>query len=1186
MNPDNFACGIKGAQSMEKPKKRIICICLLFCLAVSIFASCGIQPDAGRETSPENETLKETETAMNNPKETETHSLTDPETNETETAGTATPVEVEKPDRLKINLLSEAWNVPARDLSFYWSDPVFGQDAQQKSYRLVIGTGSEALQQERYVYDSGWVESSECTGVQPAGLVGCLDDGRAYVWSVCVRYGDGDESGWAEPMPFVTARTRTQFPAVWTSAPIPEGVSEESGDLGDLTLEATFSVTEVALGILFRSPDPDHFYMWQFKVSDQEAQLNPHVYMDGQYVGNAPIAKLTVPDSVSFRSGDTVHVRIETKGDTVTTSLMDADGRYVEIDRRDMSDYGLKSGRFGFRTGGKESGTVSSLLVYHTMEAGGPSGVVYRSDFSDGVSCFPGCTVSGGTLQVPKSLSKGSIFNGTIYDSSVLYPDADGTRRLTAASDEFAFFRSRFSLDEETLDGLSGAVLEITASSPEPARQYVYTVYCNGSCLGVGPTRTGLDGSGATVLRLDAYDVLPLLETGENVISVLCYAPSGKQFFAALTLYDGLGDGTEILSTAQPTAWLTLAANPVFRPSQSLGTSYYRAYAENLDATFYPFGFDQTDFTQDGWHAAVPVAGLETDYTVLPATVSPVRRLNRTSEDVTVTKVGEDYVIDLGQEIVGSFGLSLSVPAACDVELYFGERLNPDGTVRYQMNTGNVYRENWRLRQGAQDLENYDLLCYRYVQISGCPVPITPDMVRPVEIRCDFEDEASSLSSDSVLLEELWDLTKATAKYTTQSLYVDSQTRERAPYEGDAVINQLVCAAFSDDYTVARATIEYLLTHRTWPAEYVLLMPVAAYDYYLRTGDISGIRSMYPLLAGCQFGDRFDPAYNLIRMEVKPSSSTDSILVDWPAGERFGYDMNVEYNTAFNALAVASYRALSELADACGRAEDAAVFSTLADSLTAGLAEHLYDASQGVFYDGLKADGTRSEHAAQQATSFALYAGAYVSAFMRDKMAASIARTGAIRGSVYGAFFLLEGLYRSGHGDVANRLLLSEDPEDTHTWAYMLSRLDATLSAEAWSDTAKTNLSLSHPWGATPAVSIVNGIFGIRPTSPGFASAEIRLQPGELTSGSLRTPTLRGEISVSYRFEDGVWNVDVTVPSNMEAVLLLPWDARDTLVTLNGKGAGFELRDDGFVRVDLCCGAQSVRVGTSGPTDQ
>ena len=1146
---------------------KALCLALALLLMAGVMLSCGKSGGDGETEKPGDESDRGSDV----PGETETE--TETETGEEEN-------ENDMPSRLKINLLKEAWNVERDSLRFSWQVPLMGSDAMQKAYRIVVGTDSRALEQEKYVYDSDWVESPDSVSVVAPGLAGALKDGQGYAWSVAVKTRDGKTSAFSEPMPFVTASSRNTYPAVWTSVAKTGGdvIPPDSEDFTDYFLDATFVIQTSALGFIVRAKDPSNFYMWQFKLSGESVALYPHVFKDGKFVGNAAIATVSIPSSLGFGIGDEASARIEVRGERVITSLKDKNGAYQVIDDRDMSQYGLTEGTFGVRTGGQESGTVLSMSAYNRMQDGNPEGILYVSNFEIQGSPFDRCTVSDGKLQVPKAISTGSFFDA----SAIVVEAQTPSETVVPSADQFAFFRGHAAISARDLAYMSSAVLEITASSPESARQQVYTVYVNGTCLGVGPTREDKGQGNAKVLYVDAYGVAGLLRGGDNTVAVFCDAPSGKQLFVSLKLYDRDGKGKEILSTSDGQKWLTLAANSAFRPAQSLGTNYYKALAENIDATVFPLGFADEMFDETGWVSATSVKPLEASYTLAPAVTSPVRRIARIRETPSLTKTKTGYFIDLGQEIVGSFGLHINSQSEQEITLYFGERLNrDDGTVKYQMNTGNVYLENWKLKAGEQTIENFDLLCYRYVQIEGLDGTLSPEDVYGIELRVDFEDGDSTFVSDSNFLTRLWNLTKATAKYTTQSLYVDSQTRERTAYEGDAVINQLVVAAFSDDYTVSEYSISYLLTHRTWPAEYVLFMPIAARDLYLRTGDLSYIKGIYSQLKECQFTKNLDEELGLIRMDVKPTSTTDCVLVDWPMGERFGYDVDVEYNTAFNALAVESYRALSELAAACGQDADSRAFASYADTVKAGMIEELYDSSQGVFCDGMKKNGNLSAHFGQHATSYALYAGVYTDAAMADKMAASIERAGTMQCSVYGAFFLLEGLYRTGHGDIANALMLNVNPEDTHTWAYMLSSLEATLSAEAWNDVVKKNLTLSHPWGGAPAAAIVNGLFGLRPTKAGFAGADIRLQPGTIAFAGMTVPTLRGEVSVSYTKDSGSFAVSVSIPANMDVRVMVSDGAKVTGATLNGEAAGVQT-EGGFAYVSVGGGNHEIVFTTAG----
>ena len=142
--------------------------------------------------------------------------------------------------------------------------------------------------------------------------------------------------------------------------------------------------------------------------------------------------------------------------------------------------------------------------------------------------------------------------------------------------------------------------------------------------------------------------------------------------------------------------------------------------------------------------------------------------------------------------------------------------------------------------------------------------------------------------------------------------------------------------------------------------------------------------------------------------------------------------------------------------------------------------------------------------------------------------------------SVYGAYFLLKGLYQSGHGDIANRLMLSKDTDEgARTWAYMLDTLGATITTEAWNRCNKPNMTYSHPWGAAPAHMIATGIFGISPTSPAYKSFDIIPSlPEGVTHAAYTLPTVSGEISVLWDASEGIYRI--TVPFNTTASLYLP----------------------------------------------
>lgn len=713
------------------------------------------------------------------------------------------------------------------------------------------------------------------------------------------------------------------------------------------------------------------------------------------------------------------------------------------------------------------------------------------------------------------------------------------------------FVRQSFFLTQSELSDTVYAPISVTARSPEPARQYVCTLYVNGYPLLVAPPRYGCDAQGHRLLFVQTVDMRKYLHAGENVVAAVLACPGAepiRMFACRAVAFLRDGCARALLS---PQAWRGLDGAASLRPRHSVGTGYFTAYAQDIDGTVFPFGFAESGFDDSGWHVCVDrgllSAGLSEGEDMVPAPsgCDPVSRYVCDGAPQLIRLEKGHYLADLGQEIVGS--VELDVPdvsdwydgtaEVADISLYLGEQIGrePNGggvRTKWCMNTGNHYRFAWRLIPGKR-FSTTDMMTFRFVELTGLPFDLTPTMLRGVAVRRAFHGELSRMDCSSQLLRDLWRMTRDTVKYTTQDIYVDSQSRERGPYEGDVLINQLAAYSFERDYATARFSLEYLYAHRTWPAEYTILITEAAHEDYMVTGDDSSLRRWYPVLREKTFSRFLNPDTGLLRSGNQGASGTDAILVDWPPSERDGYDMAVLYNTVFNCVAVAGYRALAQIAAAVGETDDSLDFAARAAALRESVLKQLYDPQTGDFYDGLYPDGTRSAHVSQHTAAYALYAGVYRDDTMADRIARRLwecslrpdAGVSRIRMSVYGAYFLLMGLYRTGHGDMANSLLTDEDDrQGRRTFAYMLRRsvgdfpspfdgqpIGATLTTEAWNTDNKPNMTFSHPWGAAAAVAIVRGVFGVSPTSPGYADYSVHPQAFGI-SGELTLPTVRGVI--------------------------------------------------------------------------
>lgn len=173
--------------------------------------------------------------------------------------------------------------------------------------------------------------------------------------------------------------------------------------------------------------------------------------------------------------------------------------------------------------------------------------------------------------------------------------------------------------------------------------------------------------------------------------------------------------------------------------------------------------------------------------------------------------------------------------------------------------------------------------------------------------------------------------------------------------------------SFEDDYTLSRFTMEWLITHRTWPVEYVILMAGSVWQDYLYTGNKDAMTDAYEKLKSNLVDCGADK--NIVDMEDGTilvtsngiSSGTNALLVDWPASERDGYEYDAAwYNTVMNAVTYGGFTDMAKIAEELGRREDAQAYREKAEKLKAGMLKYLYDPEMGAMRDGLTREGSPS----------------------------------------------------------------------------------------------------------------------------------------------------------------------------------------------------------------------------------
>ena len=1096
-----------------------------------------------------------------------------------------------KPSELKTEMLSEAYGLDTKNPAFSWVVNDADKDEVQSAYRIFVSKTSDL---EGDVYATDWVESSESSFVHVPELEEILEDNQLYYWQVQTKDKSGAESALSDAAPFMTdiASEWQSMDGIWA---VPEAELWT-----DYTVEQTVSIADHdeggtgALAILMRMNEANTGYMVQLREDNTIECL---------YIANSSPNKST---KLTLKMAD-YGVAIPTDGSEFKVKMtaedsaifveidMDAtDGvdEYTSVGTLDLTKLPavVNAGMSGYRTGEHESGTVDDVTV--TSSTGK---ILYTSDFSADDGSFSGCSVSNGKLSIGKS-----VFSA--------YSNPNNLIQLG----NFSFFRSP-QIAIEDKEAVDKAIISASCRGTAMDRGVIFDLYFNGDCIGAGSARelanvgTASGKTGYTKVYYNSYDVTDLLTEGdENVISAVGNCrDSNRGILVQMTVF--YKDGTkEILTNSgvSNSGWKTLDGTNAFGDKGGvIDTGYVKLLQENINGEMYPTDWQEVDFDDSDWKMAVvnqAVADSKTGSSGRVLYPHSSENALRVETDEPTKKVYENtsgnVVVDLGKEIIGGIKIDLTSSKKQSVTVHMGEEMSDDGTVKYQLSAVPDYEDFWTLKEGENVFNTVTMRNFRYVEFIGLDADTKANMladkncVKGFAIQQKFDENDSAFmaygSDEAEMLNRLYEFCKYTIKATNQDLFVDSQARERAAYEGDLLVNSNTSYAVSDNYSLARHSNEWLMDNPTWPNDYRLFSVEMAYWDYIYTGNTDSIKENYEALkAKLTLEVEYeDASTGLIR--ANGSQAGNSAIIDWPTSERDGY-VSSYYDVVFNAEYVGIYQNMAILCEALGETEDATYYRAKSDKLKATLLEKAYDEENGCFYDSLAADYTPSQHSSTHATAYALAYGVFDSKTMADDMCAFVYNKckSQFKGSVYVTYFILKGLYVGNHGEMAQKLMTNPKVgENVKTFASLLDDLHCTITPEAWGHNWKSNMTLSHPWGASPGCSIVQGMFGIMPTEAGFDEFSIKLQPGGIPSASIKAPSVKGPVYVSYTNgseADLAANklcAEVTIPVNSQAVVSLPVNG-STYGYLVVDGAKTEAEYDGtYLSVTLGSGTHTVSI--------
>jgi len=997
-------------------------------------------------------------------------------------------------------------------LSWNLESEVRGQ--RQTAYRVLAASSHEALAADRGdLWDSGRVESEDCLHVEYAGVA--LTSRQDCFWKVRIWDMDGAASAWSDPACWTMGLLdATDWRARWIGHDLPPR------RVPDASPEMTFDGCA-----------------W---VSDPREEI-VHPARDSVFGFRGAIGLR----NVAIRSARA----LVSSGHQFTLFV-----NGVEAGQSDGRSWAFRRGsRIDLTPFVKNGDNTVALRVTYPMGALGVIGK-FEVDYADGVTDTFCVDTEWTCCENPPAR-----FEQPDFDAS-----ASPKAREVAKAHEGAWGP----LGNGILDVPAPSLLRKEFHAPRAivrATAYasalgIYELRLNGQRVGDDLLTPGWSDYHKRVYY-QTYDVTALLHEGPNAIGALL----GHGWYSGYA-----GWGMELgkhYATPHPRALVqveiqyddgtteTIASDATWKGSSGpiLCSDLYMG--ETCDLRKEMPGWDKPGFDAQSWRpVAVDATAPSIAVQAYPG-VQVHRIMELPARTIAEPKPGV-FVFDIGQNIVGWARVRLrGGERGRKITLRFAEALNPDGTI---------YVENLRGARATDELwlnSDPDIAWepkltfhgFRYVEVTGCPGTPPLDAVIGVVVHSDTPLTGEFWCSDPIV-NQLHHNIQWGQRGNFLEVPTDCPQRdERLGWMGDA---QVFCrtASFNMDtaafFTKWMQDVEDSQSSEGGFAD-VAPRVVVPYDAAPAWGDAGVI---VPWTIYQCYGDTRIVArhYDAMArwMDYQLGGSKDLIRTD-RLNSGYGDWLSIDAVTPQDLIATAYFaydaRLMAKMADTIGKADDAAKYAKWFEDIKAAFIRTY------VGEDGKIAGGTQTAYVL--ALQFDLLP-QELRAKAVDHLVADIeARNGHLSTGFVGCSCIPFALSENGRLDVAYRLLANTT---FPSWCYAVCH-GATTIWERWDGwTAENGFqnpdmnSFNHYAYGAIGEWLHRVVAGIDLEAPGYKRIRVHPRPGgAITSARATLRSSYGVIATEWKYDNGRFLLDVTIPCNTKATVHVPTSSEDS-VTVDG----------------------------------
>jgi alpha-L-rhamnosidase len=680
----------------------------------------------------------------------------------------------------------------------------------------------------------------------------------------------------------------------------------------------------------------------------------------------------------------------------------------------------------------------------------------------------------------------------------------------------------------------------------------IYEAYLNGKQIGNDVFTPGWTDYHNRI-QYQVYDVTEMVKSGENALGAML----GEGWYSGYLAWENLRNHYGYTPSLYANLVLryadgrkeTIVTDTTWKwaPSAVKTSDIYRG--EVYDARLEIAGWNEPGFDDSKWTAAKLQA---TPRGRLIASVSQPVRATMEIKPINVTEPTPDtYIFDLGQNITGVPRITLKAAAGTTIKLRHAEVLNPDGTL-YVENLRTAPQVDLYTFKG-DGVEVYQPFFtfhgFRYVEVTGLPpdASVSLDLVTGIVLHSDTPVVGTFECSDP-LVNKLHQNVVWGQRGNFLDVPTDCPQRdERLGWMGDAQVfirtasyNMDVSAFFSKwlvdvmdnqrptgafpyvvpDVLARVPQMQNLYGAAGW-ADAGVICPWVMYQVY---GDTRILEKCYDAM------DRY--------MQFLESTATDYLRPEYGFGDWLDVNDPTSHSFLGTAYFALCAKLMTLIAPLAGRGKDLKKWQNLEKNVV------------GAFSREFITPGGRTVSDSQTSYALALAFDLIpekVRPFSGLKLAKLIeGRKNHISTGFLGTSQIMHALTGSGHHEVAAMLLLNETYP---SWGYSIKN-GATTIWERWDGWTQEkgfqNPSMNsfnhYAFGAVAGWMFMHlGGIDLGPDKPAYQHIKIAPKPANrITWTKASYKSINGMIEVAWKLDSGVLELEVFVPANTVATLVLP----------------------------------------------